>query len=113
MLAFFTSHRSPLSERLEQLSPQSPPFFIAFFTSHRSPLSERLEQATSLRKADVLPVGREATSGNTSAIRRLSGSKWAKIQYIRNSNTFTVILAVIAAPQPLPPSPQPRWRHKP
>ena len=62
---------------------------LAFFTSHRSPLSERLEQATSLRKADVLPVGREATTGNTSAVRRLSGSKWAEIQYIRNSNTFT------------------------
>ena len=80
---------------------------LAFFTSHRSPLSERLEQATSLRKADVLPVGREATTGNTSAVRRLSGSKWAEIQYIRNSNTFTVIFAVIAPPPPLNPSPPP------
>ena len=28
------------------LSPQPPLLFIAFFTSHRSPLSERLEQTT-------------------------------------------------------------------
>ena len=34
----FTSHRSPLSERLEQARSKE--------TSHRSPLSERLEQAT-------------------------------------------------------------------
>ena len=68
---------------------------------------------SSLRKADVLPVGREVTTGNTSAVRKVSGSKWAEIQYIRNSNTFTVILAVIAPPHPLHPSPQPRWRHKP
>ena len=34
----FTSHRSPLSERLEQARSRE--------TSHRSPLSERLKQAT-------------------------------------------------------------------
>ena len=33
------------------LSPQPPLLFIAFFTLHRSPLSERLEQASPLRAA--------------------------------------------------------------
>ena len=32
-------------EGTERLSPVPPLLFIAFFTSHRSPLSERLEQA--------------------------------------------------------------------
>ena len=33
-------------ERFPHLSPSSPLLFIDFFTSHRSPLSERLEQAS-------------------------------------------------------------------
>ena len=36
--------REKIKPREEEL-PSPPPLFIAFFTSHRSPLSERLEQA--------------------------------------------------------------------
>ena len=35
-----------LSGGIDRLSPSPPLLFIAFFSSHRSPLSERLEQAT-------------------------------------------------------------------
>ena len=34
--------------------PSPPLLFIAFFTSHRSPLSERLEQATKITKESVM-----------------------------------------------------------
>ena len=42
-------------------SPPSPPLlFIAFFTPHRSPLSERLEQATKKLKAAYLKLNSES-----------------------------------------------------
>ena len=36
--------------------PSPPLLFIAFFTSHRSPLSERLEQAKALTRRRLLPI---------------------------------------------------------
>ena len=42
------------AKKIKPLSPVPPLLFIAIFTSHRSPLSERLEQATVGTAANIL-----------------------------------------------------------